>query len=583
MHMVPEPKRDSQPELAVLRTIFHDQPDLLEVVTAKDLESEQLLEVLRQRDDLYGTPVKQYVAGRTGAGKTSLGNRLFGADVMSSTGHINCTDYIGLLRMRSNLYYVDTPGAGSTEKYENWTRLALGLPQIDEDPADSLGVHDFTDARLTAAGKVEGEVSSRFTAPQWEAQLAGDFAPDVVVYVVASHMQFIRPDREFLTEMLRRYGARVLIALNDWTDVTTDIHRDDAASEIEKVYLKVFPDGLVRPRFTRVNALTGSGMSELTGQICRTVSPGKLGAMQQVLDKDLKKFAGLERSRRYHAIVNRIAARLALHTVDQKAGDQDLISVAAEGVCRYGVLTFEAGEQAAALREEMSGYLDDRVRAIQKERQEEIKVKEAQTSTRDITVQEPVIELVETESTERRQIAVQVQKATGVSLGRTIGAYVKAGWKHVDALGQGKAAHGQITRERQEATATSTTETVMQDVDVPVKKIEQQVTGYTTRVVDTVSEVTGVTERVVGTKALPGGMPVIELLTAVGLGIERYCTATGGRASAETFIAQARDQVRLILDRERRQLETLLQQGSAAEPAIIALLDRVLHDRALAP
>src|SRR5262249_46335525 len=126
--------------LDVLRRLFHDQPELLEVVTAKDLESEQLLAVLRQRDDLYGEPVKQYVAGRTGAGKTSLGNRLFGEDVMSSTGHINCTDYIGLLRMRSNLYYIDTPGAGSKEKFENWARLAFGLPQMAKNPAENLGV-----------------------------------------------------------------------------------------------------------------------------------------------------------------------------------------------------------------------------------------------------------------------------------------------------------------------------------------------------------------------------------------------------------------------------------------------------------
>lgn len=229
----------------------------------------------------------------------------------------------------------------------------------------------------------------------------------------------------------------------------------------------------------------------------------------------------------------------------------------------------------------MSEFLDDRVRAIQLERREEIRVKEAQTSTRDITVQEPVIELVETESTERRQIAVQVEKATGVSLTKTVGAYLKAGGRHVGALGMGKEAHQRITRERQESTAATSTETVMQDVDVPVKKIEQQVTGYTTRVVDTVSEVTGVTEKVVGTKALHGGIPVIELLTAVGLGIERYCTAGGNRATAETFIADARDQVSLILDRERQQLEALLQKGTVAEPAIVEILDRILHDRTL--
>lgn len=129
--------------------------------------------------------------------------------------------------------------------------------------------------------------------------------------------------------------------------------REDIIKAIRAVYRKVFPDGSVRPRFTRVNALTDSGMSELTSEICRVVAPEKLGSMQQVLSGDLKRSALAGRSRRHRDTVNRIAARLALHTVDQKAGDQDLIAVAAEGVCRYGVLTFEASDLAAALHQEM--------------------------------------------------------------------------------------------------------------------------------------------------------------------------------------------------------------------------------------
>jgi hypothetical protein len=83
--------------------------------------------------------VKQYTVGRTGAGKTSLGNRLFGEEVMSSTGHINCTDYIGLLKMRSSLHYIDTPDAGSDEEYENWARLARGLPQLEDSRRTASG------------------------------------------------------------------------------------------------------------------------------------------------------------------------------------------------------------------------------------------------------------------------------------------------------------------------------------------------------------------------------------------------------------------------------------------------------------
>jgi hypothetical protein len=563
--------------LGRLQLLFSDQPDLLTIVTSSDLEAQQLLVAFRQRDDLLAEPVKQYTVGRTTAGKTSLGNRLFGEDVMKSTGHANCTDFIGLLRMRSNLHYIDTPGAGSDEEYENWARLALGLPQLDAEPAKRLGVRDYTGARLNA-GVVEGDVYSEFTPEEWEPQLSGAFAPDVVVYVVAPHKQFLRTDREFLTDVLRRHGAKVVIALNDWAGQTSDIDREDVVKAIGNVYRKVFPDGSVRPRYARVNALSGTGMSELTSEICRVVAPEKLGSMEQVLSGDLKDSALAGRSRRYRETVNRIAARLALHTVDQKAGDQDLITVAAEGVCRYGVATFEASELAAVLQRETAALLESQVEAIKQQRQEEIRVQDAQTGTRDITVEDPVYEQVESETTETQRVPVEVQEATGVGFWDVVDAYADAGARHVVAWwkNRGKDEHESIRQDRLRRTARVRSTTVMQDVDMKVKKIEQQVTGYTTRVVDTVTEVTGVTERVVGTRALQGGVPVIELITAVGLGIETYCTATGDRPSAAHFVTAERDRVRLILDREKSRIDALLQHGTAAEPEIIELLDRVL-------
>ncbi|HCI81721.1 MAG TPA: hypothetical protein DHW02_18745, partial [Ktedonobacter sp.] len=117
--------------LDVLKHIFHDQPDLLSIVTLGDLESQELRSHYQQSGDLFTSHVNIYAVGRTSAGKTSIGNMLFGQMVMTSTGHTNCTDYIGLFRMKSNLWYFDTAGAGSNEKYENITRVALKLKQYE--------------------------------------------------------------------------------------------------------------------------------------------------------------------------------------------------------------------------------------------------------------------------------------------------------------------------------------------------------------------------------------------------------------------------------------------------------------------
>lgn len=568
----------AQAALRVLEAVFGDQPDLLEIVTVRDLESQQLLGELRKRDNLLAGPVRLYVVGRTGAGKTSIGNRLFGSDVMKSTGHMNCTDFIGVLRLRSNLHYIDTPGAGSDEAFENWARLALGLPQLDEEPATSLGVYDFTDAETTATGDVTGIAVRDLSAADWAAQLAGPYRPDVVVYVVTPHMLFLRSDREFLTAMLKRHGARVVIAFNDWAGITTEINRDDAARAIRGIYARLFPSGSVLPTFTQVNALSGSGMSDLTREICRVVAPEKLGSMRQVLDGDLKKSAQQVRSRRYRHTVNRIAARLALHTVDQQFGDQDLIGAVASGICRYGVLTFEASDLTAALDEELGDLLESKVKALRQERQEEITVKEAQLGTRELTEQVPVIETEEVTRTELKQVSRQVQEATGVGIFDVFGAYLDAGAEHVVAAWEGKDRweHEAITERRRRKTVRTVTGTVTDDIEIPVTEIRQKVTGYTTKVVGTVEEVVGMTDRVVGTKPLRGGVPVIELLTAVGLGVEAYCAETGNRAAADVFIDAERDRVHLILDRAAPQIEALLQQGAPAEPDLADLLDGLL-------
>jgi hypothetical protein len=93
-------------------------------------------------------------------------------------------------------------------------------------------------------------------------------------------------------------------------------------------------------------------------------------------------------------------------------------------------------------------------------------------------------------------------------------------------------AHRRITEERRRSTAKINMVTRRVTVEQPVRRIEHVIDGYRTRVVDTVTEVTEMTERVIGHRALQGGVPVIELLLTLGLGIERYCTMTGDRPSA---------------------------------------------------
>ncbi len=566
--------------IGVLKWLFSDQPNLLDVVTLGDLESGHLLEEVRRRTGLFADPVKMVVVGRTGAGKTSLGNSLFGKKAMKTTGRMDCTKSLGVFHMKSNLWYIDTPGAGSNEEYENVTRLGLGLEQANGPRANAVPVHDYTHARVDASGETTGVEENVYTEKQWSEKLADEFAPDVIAFVLAPHMQVLRDDRSYLGDVLGRYGHKVLIALNLWRagggTFTTPEHLLDAREKIGEVYRDVFPDGSAEPRFVEFNALTGSGVDELTRELCQKIPADKLGGIQAVLASELKVHAQRERSRQYRRTVNRIAARLALHTVDQQAGGQDLISVAASAVSQYGVLTFEATDLAAQISDEMSAHVDSEVQAVKEKRSEQIIQKDVKTKQKDIIAKDPKFQDEKVETKEKRTRTRVVEETSGKGMREATKAYGKAGVDHLKiSFGSGGGeTHQERNRRLREELVNRTRQTITEEYEVPVVHIQKKVIGYTTRVIDSVTEVVGIEEQIVGTKALTGGLPVIELLVAVGLGVEKYCTSGGGAGGAEKFVKREQEKARLTLDRARPQLEPLLAQGGPAEDEIVRLLDQ---------
>lgn len=572
--------------LDVLKHIFHDQPDLLSIVTLGDIESQELRSQYQQVGGLFTSHVNIYAVGRTSAGKTSIGNMLFGQLVMKSSGHTNCTDYIGLFRMKSNLWYFDTAGAGSNEKYENITRVALRLKQIERPhPLEEFNVpvisefrlEDFTNAQKVGE-HVENVVLDAFTPEEWETQYNKDFAPDIILYTVAPNMLFTRDDRLYFYDMLKAYGEKVVIALNIWyvdgVKVTTQQNIEDAKKEITRIYQALYPDGSLQPHFVEINALTGTGINELTEQICRMLPQEKLGNVQKVLQGDLKKVARRERDRRFLSTLNRISARLALYPVNQKAGHEDLIHVAAQGIALYGTTTFKGVDDII----EINNALEDiatRIEQIKDERSEAITKTHVSTKDKVIYEHHPIIENIEKIRNEKQQITDTVVERVPKSFMAQLDARFDGAVKHVQAFFRGadKGEHDRIRTETANNTTREETRTVVKEVEVPIKKIEQKVVGYEKRVVDTIQVVDKVVEVEVGRKALSGGLPVIEFLVGLGLGIRSFCLNNPPEETLQDIIAKQQQQVQLALGPAKNRLEQLVQNGDADENGIVTLLD----------
>lgn len=127
--------------LEKLSSIFPDQINLKKVSRLEDFESVELIKALKYgAHGLTINSIRCFVTGRTGAGKTTLGNLLLHNAPMKVTGRENCTHEVAHFKTPSNFEYFDLPGNGSDaydsdgniHQFENINRAALSIQQKED-------------------------------------------------------------------------------------------------------------------------------------------------------------------------------------------------------------------------------------------------------------------------------------------------------------------------------------------------------------------------------------------------------------------------------------------------------------------
>ncbi|MEM1171836.1 MAG: GTPase [Cyanobacteria bacterium P01_H01_bin.35] len=204
--------------------------------------------------------------GRTGSGKTTLGNRLIGIDYfMPSTGIQDCTDEINLIAFPSGIKYFDTPGVGSDETLENYNRAALGVKQVESifSPIQTL-----TLATYSQEGRGKNLDKKHFDV----ADFKGELIPDLIFYMIAAHQQFLNADCIYLRDLLVCYPHQVVYVLNIFADketgtfsYATEQNIIDVVRKIKKVHHHVLASNQ-QPTIVPINCWTGEGISDLLTQ-----------------------------------------------------------------------------------------------------------------------------------------------------------------------------------------------------------------------------------------------------------------------------------------------------------------------------
>ena len=138
------------------------------------------------------------------------------------------------------------PGSGSNEKFENINRAILFMPQIEDIEFDIPFVYEFEILDYSDYPKTQQFKKKLVTVQEWQSFTnQQQVAPDIILYLIAPQMQFIRLDTQYLKGLIKYYAKnnsqpQIIFVFNTFykqnNPLFTQENIEDVCQKITEIY-----------------------------------------------------------------------------------------------------------------------------------------------------------------------------------------------------------------------------------------------------------------------------------------------------------------------------------------------------------